>query len=143
MKLFKGKLTEKASLGRFGEREAEKYLSKQGYITLERNFRHSHSEIDLILLDGDCTVFCEVRTHNVLKSHYLTPSESISENKKASLSKGASFYMGTHFYSDKCRFDVVEVFAENGKVIKINHIKDAFYKTRQKKKGTGYKLCRK
>ena len=129
--------TEKMRLGELGEKEALKYLLKEGYELLEKNFRFSHSEIDLILKDGECIVFCEVRTQSLKKSHYLTPAESISENKKASLSRGASFYLSKYSITSPSRFDIVEVYTENNKLLK-----DAFYKMHKTKKGTGYKLCR-
>lgn len=139
--------TEKAALGDEGEKAALKYLLKRGYRLLEANFRYSHSEIDLIVEDRDkCVVFCEVRTQSV--ENYLSPAESITENKRASISRGAAYYLANiHEYGTyndyleaqsrnfPCRFDVIEVYAENGHVKKINHIKDAFFKTRKTKKG--------
>ena len=135
-------LTERQKTGDIGERAALEYLEKLGYVLKEKNWRHGHSELDLIMNDDGCIVFCEVRTHNEERVHYTTQSESISENKKASLSRGASYYMGKFDGACPCRFDVVEVTLENEKVKNINHIKNAFYKTRAKTKGSRYKSCR-
>ncbi len=137
------RLTEKQLSGNAGEAAALEYLQKLGYSLLEKNWRQGHSEIDLIMNDGGCVVFCEVRTHNEEKLHYTSQSESISYNKKVSLSKGAACYLSTIISpTQPCRFDVVEVTLEKGKVKEINHIKDAFYRTRSKTKGTRYKSCR-
>ncbi len=136
--------TEKMNTGDTGEAAAREYLENLGYKLKERNFRHSHSEIDLIMKDGDTYVFCEVRTQNTENLNYKTPSESISENKKAVLCLGANYYMAKLNRHDipPCRFDVVEVFLEKGNVKEINHIKNAFYMTRKTTKGTRYKSCR-
>ena len=137
--------TARMTLGRLGENAALEYLEGLGYFLLERNFRHGESEIDLIMKDGRCVVFCEVRSQSVDRVHYLTPAESVTTEKRAKLSSGAEYYMSRYsetLASNKlhtvppCRFDVLEVYVKDNKVTEINHIKDAFFKTR-KKKGTG------
>ena len=135
-------LTEKQVTGNIGERAALEYLEGLGYILKEKNWRHSHSEIDLIMNDNGSIVFCEVRTQREESLHYKTQSESISENKKASLSRGAAYYMGKFDGVVPCRFDIVEITLEKNCVKNINHIKNAFYKTHSKTKGSRYKSCR-
>ncbi len=137
--------TERQKTGDLGEAIALEYLEKEGFVLIEKNWRHAHSEIDLIMNDDGCIVFCEVRTQRWESTHYKTPSESISYEKRVSLSKGAAWYLETHgskFTPPRSRFDIVEVFLEQGEVKEINHIKDAFYNTHPKKKGTRYKSCR-
>ena len=139
--------TEKMSLGKLGENAAFEYLDGLGYYLLERNFRHGESEIDIIMKDERCVVFCEVRTQNVDRVNYLTPAGSVTQEKRATLSQGAQYYMAHYFETlstnklntiPPCRFDVIEVYVKDNSVIEINHIKDAFFKTR-KRKGTGHK----
>lgn len=144
------KLTEKMKTGATGEQAALEYLLNEGYYLIEKNYRHSHYEIDLIMKDMRCVVFCEVRTRDISKENYKTPAESVTREKQENLMKAASFYMSGYreTYLDitipPCRFDVVEVYTKDNKVIKINHIKDAFIKRQgYKKKGTGYKSCKK
>ena len=43
-----------------GSRRA--YLADQGMAVLDRNWRCARGEIDLVALDGDCLVVCEVKT---------------------------------------------------------------------------------
>ena len=144
------KPTERMTLGKLGENAALEYLSGKNYHLLERNWRHSRSEIDLIMKDGRCVVFCEVRTQNLESRNHLTPAQSVNSKKIDNLIAGAKHYMA--FYHETasrdfktlppCRFDVIEVFVRGGKVVKLNHISDAFIINRNKKKGTGYKSCR-
>ncbi len=49
-------------LGRRGERAAEKYLRRNGYRIVARNFRAAGAEIDLVAMDGETLVFVEVKT---------------------------------------------------------------------------------
>ena len=50
--------------GALGERTAKKFLQRQGLKFLAANFRSQRGEIDLILRDGDCLVFVEVKTRS-------------------------------------------------------------------------------
>ena len=50
----------KKVLGKKGEKLVEKYLIAKGYKLLKRNFRTPFGEADLIMQEGDETVFVEV-----------------------------------------------------------------------------------
>ena len=49
------------ALGKRAEDEALEFLSAAGLQLLARNFRRRGGEIDLVMLDGGCLVFVEVR----------------------------------------------------------------------------------
>jgi putative endonuclease len=49
-------------LGELGERLARRHLAARGYELLEANFRTRLGELDLVARQGDCVVFCEVKT---------------------------------------------------------------------------------
>ncbi|MGB2102435.1 MAG: YraN family protein [Porticoccaceae bacterium] len=49
------------ALGIWAENLACEWLSDRGLVLLQRNFRCRYGEIDLIMQDGDCLVFIEVR----------------------------------------------------------------------------------
>ncbi len=50
------------ALGHDGESAALVYLNDIGYRLLERNHRLRSAEIDLVLVDDETLVFCEVKT---------------------------------------------------------------------------------
>ena len=118
---------DKKDIGNFGERAAEKYLRKNGYQILDRNYYIRGGEIDIIAKKNTYTVFVEVKTRR--NEHFGTPSEAVTYNKKMRMTKAASVYLMYKEETD-VRFDVMEVYFKNGtfgfKIDKINHIENAF-----------------
>lgn len=98
----------KQQLGAWGERLAEAYLIDQGLELLERNFRTSYGEIDLVMLQGDQLVFVEVKTRS--SDAFGLPEESVTERKKEHLLQAAQQYMEDHPDSQlDWRIDVVSI----------------------------------
>lgn len=52
----------RGALGRYGEKLAARRLAEAGIVILDRNWRCREGEIDLIALDADALVVCEVKT---------------------------------------------------------------------------------
>ena len=48
--------------GQLGERIARRHLAARGYELLDANYRTRLGELDLVARDGECLVFCEVKT---------------------------------------------------------------------------------
>lgn len=113
-------------IGFWGERTAAEYLCKKGMTLLEKNYSVRGGEIDLIMSDGGCTVFVEVKTR--AENAYGTPLEYIDDRKRRRIIKTAVAYLNTD--DADMRFDAIEiVYRDNfGKfeVILINHIENAF-----------------
>ena len=106
--------------GEAAEALACRYLEQQGLVLMERNYRCRTGEVDLIMRDGDCIVFVEVRSrHN---SRYGTPAETITRTKQRRLCRAASYYLLTHHYNAPCRFDVIAILQQQ----QLEWIRDAF-----------------
>ncbi len=73
----------KDAVGRYGERVAERFLVDSGLVILERNWRCSLGEIDIVARDGDCLVVCEVKTRS--STAYGHSLEAVSWRKAARL----------------------------------------------------------
>ena len=114
-------------LGVKGEKIAARFLKKQGYKILERNFRIKCGEIDIIAQDGEYICFVEVKTRS--SNSFAEPYESVNYMKQKKLQKLAEVWLGTHGSCEAlCRFDVVSILLnENCGVQEIQHIKDAFW----------------
>lgn len=65
----------KDAVGAYGERVAERFLQEAGLTVLDRNWRCSAGELDLVLTDGPALVFCEVKTRSGLG--YGDPAEAV------------------------------------------------------------------
>ncbi len=114
-------------LGRLGEEEAQKYLEEQDYKILEKNFKCSQGEIDIIACQGKELVFIEVRTRSSLS--FGEPYESINKTKQKKLIRLAQHYLKyKNIKNCNIRFDVVSVLADKKdyKIKKIELIENAF-----------------
>jgi putative endonuclease len=113
-------------IGDLGEDFAFKYLKKNGYKIIERNFRSSLGEIDIIAKNKDYICFVEVKTRR--ENKFGNPEEAITDYKKNKLRKLALYFFKINKlnpYNFKIRFDVVAIdFRENKPIIEI--IKNAF-----------------
>ncbi len=111
-------------VGRLGEDLALKKLKKLGYRCIERNYRCSLGEMDLIARDGETLVFVEIKTRRDKSLAYA--KEAVDERKKRQLSKVALAYMKAEDCCDtRSRFDVVAVHLDGGRE-QIEVIKNAF-----------------
>ena len=71
------------ALGTYGERIAARHLVDAGMTLLDRNWRCSEGEIDLVLRDGDVLVACEVKTRS--GDSCGSPHEAVDDDKLARL----------------------------------------------------------
>ena len=51
-------------MGIRGEDTAALYMEKSGFVLLERNYRCTGSEVDIIAMEGDVLVFTEVKARS-------------------------------------------------------------------------------
>lgn len=114
----------KGGKGAYGEYEAARYLRKKGYNITAANFRCRFGEIDIICENEKFLVFAEVKTRD--ENSFYTPAEAVTYKKMQRLTRTAEIYLAHNPTLLQPRFDVVEVYTSEGKVIKINHIENAF-----------------
>ena len=115
------------STGSWGEAEAEKYLQKQGYTILCRNYHSRYGEIDLIAQKDDIISFVEVKTRG--KDALYTAAEAVTPAKQQKIYLTALHYMEEYNADFQPRFDVCEVYPvqqKRKKIAEINYIEDAF-----------------
>jgi putative endonuclease len=105
-------------------------LAALGYQILERNFRTKYGELDIIAIDRDTLVFCEVRAR-VGRDAIAYALESVGAGKRMQLRKMARewFRLSTSELPQTraTRFDVVAVaITRDGRTLSIEHVRDAF-----------------
>jgi putative endonuclease len=99
---------EKRKLGNLGEKLAEKFLRKNKYKIIERNFRSRFGEIDIIALEAGCLVFLEVKTR--WSKEFGPPEEALTNWKIRRIIKTAEHYKGLHpELPEASRVDVVAI----------------------------------
>ncbi|MGQ9617649.1 MAG: YraN family protein [Candidatus Aminicenantia bacterium] len=119
--LFRGK---EDDLGKKGEELAVKYLKNSGFEIVERRFRASRGEIDIVAKEKDTLVFVEVKTRK--SNEFGSPLEAVDERKKAQIRKIAGIYISKKYKKFiPCRFDVIGIKLKN-KDYDISHIRNAF-----------------
>lgn len=120
-----GELPEHLRRGQLGERAAKKHLRRLGLQFLTANFRSSRGEIDLVLRDGDCLVFAEVKTRST--EDWTRPAAAVDARKRRLLSQAALDYLRLLRHpAVRIRFDIVEVLLNEGEVREVRHLPNAF-----------------
>jgi putative endonuclease len=94
--------------GTRSERAAARYLKRQGFRLLARNYSCPHGELDLVAVEGRCVVFVEVRSTG--GDDPLRPALSVDERKQRRLTDLALHYLRQHRLLDcMARFDVLAI----------------------------------
>lgn len=110
-------------LGKAGEDRAARFLAKQGYKILERNYRVPSGEIDLIALHQGEVVFVEVKTRT--SDAFGAPELAVTPRKQRQMVKAALGYIKyKKLHQVPCRFDVVAINEASEKEIEL--IQNAF-----------------
>lgn len=115
----------KDALGRRGEAIAAQHLTAAGLSVVDRNWRCSQGEIDLVARDGDELVFVEVKTRSSVA--YGHPLEAITAAKLARLRRLAAAWCAAHPGShERIRIDAIAVIAPFGAAVSVEHLKRVF-----------------
>jgi putative endonuclease len=109
--------------GNKAEAIATDFLIKKNYTILERNWRFSHLEIDIIAKKDDIISIVEVKAR---KNNFSSFDEIINIKKQKNLISAAEHYLEIKNFDNEIRFDVIFIFTQNNK-IEIKHIENAFY----------------
>ncbi len=117
------------TIGNFGEEAATRYLEKNGYSIVARNYKPKIAEIDIIAYNKEGVLcFVEVKTRKTSLFGYAC--EAVDFKKQKKITQGALSYIRSHNIDSEIRFDVIEVYgkvqSDGFSISKINHIKNAF-----------------
>lgn len=102
------------------EQAAGSFLEKKGYRILEYNYRTRMGEIDIVAMDREYLVFCEVKYRATQTAG--SPLEAVDRKKQRVLARCALQYMTRYHMTEyPARFDVIGMDQKG-----IIHIQDAF-----------------
>jgi putative endonuclease len=116
----------KQQVGQRGEDLACAELERQGLEVVDRNWRCSLGEIDIIAVEGsepaNTLVFCEVKCRSGLKFGH--PLEAITYAKMRTLRQLAALWMREHHYAAfRIRLDAIGVVLLPGQEPALSHVK--------------------
>ena len=114
-------------VGAWGESLAAQYLQKKRYQIVGAGYRSRFGEIDLIVANKTYLVFVEVKLRK--SANFAMAREFVDQRKQDRIRMTAELYLAENPTQLQPRFDVIEIYAENGTETKkpqIHHIEDAF-----------------
>ena len=114
----------KNRLGEIGEEIAARYLLRNKYRILERNWRFDKKEIDIIAKKDNILVIVEVKTRTDPEIERF--DDLVNIRKQRFLIEAADAYIRKKNVEEETRFDVILVTFLRKKPV-IEHIDDAFY----------------
>jgi putative endonuclease len=80
-------------------------------------------QLDLVARDGETLVFVEVKARAGLG--FGLPQEAVGFEKMRKLRQLAAYYLQRHPHRGPVRFDVVGLVVKQGRVLRLDHIKNA------------------
>lgn len=113
-------------IGKEGEDEAEKYLVKNNYEIINRNFQCRQGEIDIIAKDNKTNeyVFIEVKTRTSFK--HGKPIEAVTEHKQKHIVYATKYYIYINKLENQyIRFDIITIYKN-----KLCHYKNCEFKVK-------------
>ena len=98
----------KKVLGRSAEELTAKYLKKQGYKLIERNYKTPYGEADIIAYKDGYYCFVEVKAR--ASDIYGLPAEAVDERKRERYRRIAAYFCMSKKTEVPIRFDISSVF---------------------------------
>ncbi len=120
----------KDAVGQYGERVAERHLTEAGLVIVSRNWRCPDGEVDIIAVEDQVLVFCEVKTRSSVS--FGAPAEAVGAAKAQQVRRLALRWLAeqraygeTRFWPE-LRFDVVSVLRRPRGAAEVVHLRAAF-----------------
>ncbi len=110
------------TVGQWGEETATKYLDVRGYEIIAHNVRTPYGEIDIVVKQGDMTIFVEVKTLTISKNFF--PEQNVTARKREHMLACAEHYAAENSI-DHWQIDVIAVEGKQGVEPKITHFENA------------------
>lgn len=107
---WEGELMNRKKTGTAYEEIAANYLQEKGIRIIEKSYRISQGEIDLIGEDAENIIFIEVKYRKT--ASYGQPWEAVSIHKQKKICNVARQYCYKRKIKKQIRFDVISICAE-------------------------------
>jgi putative endonuclease len=115
-------MRQKDVLGQEGEQAAVSYLEGCGFRILDRNWRCADGEIDIVAVERQTFVVCEVKTRS--GTRYGTPLDAVGRTKQRRLRRLAAQWLNAHgIRFEQIRIDVLGLLYEASGGFTIEHVR--------------------
>jgi len=109
-------------IGVLGEEIAVRYLKKENYYIVERNYRNKFGEIDIIAAKESYTIFVEVKSRS--SENYIELAQSLYHKQLHNIRQAAIFYFSEkNIHLSSIRFDLIalKIDPDAKKIDKLKH----------------------
>lgn len=115
-------------LGTIGENLATKILVNKNYKILDRNFKSSSGEIDIICYKENIISFIEVKSLSIFKNNFIyEPKEQITRKKRLRILSTANYFIIKNGLKNlNFKFDLMEIKFWGNKKYSYNYIENIF-----------------
>jgi putative endonuclease len=93
--------------GKWGEDLAARWYAAHGYEVVDRNWRSSTGELDLVACSGSLVVFCEIKTRAT--DRFGPPESAVGRTKQRRIRLLAAEWLAVHDRHGSVRFDVAAI----------------------------------
>lgn len=118
-------MADKDILGRSGEERAATYLTLSGYDIVDRNWRCTEGEIDIVAVHSDSVVVVEVKTRRT--DWFGHPFEAVDRTKRARLWRLGCGWVAAHpqlARGRRLRLDVIGITGGDPRTAILEHLVD-------------------
>ena len=120
-------LSDPARLGRWGQKQGERFLRRKGLRMLARNFNCNTGELDLVMANPEdrSVVFVEVKTR--ANENFTTAESCVTADKRRKIVSTAKYFLASYKINNRpTQFDVVTVVLGKKGLPVIRHFEHAF-----------------
>ncbi|MDW5290852.1 YraN family protein [Formosa sp. PL04] len=117
-------MAEHNALGKLGEEEAVRFLLKNGYQILERNYRYQKAEVDILAKKDGILAVVEVKTRS--SSFFGSPQDFLKPKQIQRLITAVDAYITINALDLEVRFDIIAI-VKTKKGLELEHLENAFY----------------
>jgi len=110
--------------GKLGEQMAAGYFTQAGYSIIEKNWRHSHWEVDIIASKNNVLHFIEVKTRRTKK--FGLPEENVNKKKIQYLINASAEYLDLHPEWKRVQFDILAISILKNEPVEYFLIEDVY-----------------
>ena len=110
--------------GNEGEVLGAEHLLSQGYSILEKNWRHSHWEVDIIASKNNTLHFIEIKTRKSKK--FGQPEDKVGKKKMENLINAAEQYLYLYPQWNRIQFDILSISMITNNPIEYFLIEDVY-----------------